>query len=144
MRLIVVGVVTFVLLLFVGGVSYILGYSQLLAKVSPPTASNDCVKFISDVTIENGSILPAGSTQDKTWHVQNCGTTTWDGYQLKRRYGTRFTQPSVDVPPLRPGEEGDVTISITVPQEAGGYGTFFDIARKDEQRDILLAIFSVR
>ena len=39
--------------------------------------------FVSDVTIPDGTVLPAGQNFDKVWSVKNTGSCTWDdGYAL--------------------------------------------------------------
>lgn len=132
--------------MLIGG---IIGYRIAVQTMSvTQTESADCAQFIRDVTIEDGTQLQAGTTQPKTWRVKNCGTTTWTGYRLAKRYGEggqpalrNVAVESVPVPPLKPGEEVDVTIDINVPQEPGRYRIWFDVVRPPEKRDVLWVDF---
>jgi hypothetical protein len=75
----------------------------------------------ADVTVEDGTIMRPGQSFDKTWRIRNSGTTTWGaGYRLaffgdKRMGGLE----SVPLPVARPGDEVEVSVSLTVP---AGFG----------------------
>lgn len=45
-------------------------------------SNGDCMQFVSDDNIPDGSKLDQGSSQTKSWLIRNCGTTDWKGYSL--------------------------------------------------------------
>lgn len=94
-------------------------------------------RYIADITIPDRFRVEAGKPFSKTWYVQNSGKTAWtDSYRLVHiegdKLGNRDEHP---VPPLKPGEQGYLTISLTAPDQAGthtgnwrmrdGQGTLF-------------------
>lgn len=66
----------------------------------------DEMRFVSDVTIEDGTLLTAGQTFDKVWRVRNSGGTSWGaGYTLAFLDGKQMNGPdSIALPPAAPGE----------------------------------------
>ena len=49
--------------------------------------------FVSDVTIPDGTVLPAGQNFDKVWAVKNTGTCTWDDGYAPGLYRRQQSQP---------------------------------------------------
>ncbi|MCA9992312.1 MAG: peptidoglycan DD-metalloendopeptidase family protein [Anaerolineales bacterium] len=77
--------------------------------------------WVADVTVADGTSIPAGQTFLKTWRIRNTGNTEWgSGYRLAFFGHDRMNGPdSVPLPPARPGEEVDVSVSLTAPSSAG-------------------------
>jgi hypothetical protein len=91
-----------------------------------PTPTLDCVdglNFVSDVTIPDGTIIPAGSLLDKQWLVQNSGTCNWD-----KRYSLRFISGDPlgvageqALYPARAGTQASIQITFQAPSQSGDY-----------------------
>jgi len=107
-------------------------------SISTPagTQSSTCdnANFVTDVTILDGSEVPAGSTFVKTWRFKNLGPCPWTtNYRLVYSYVSDtgkngvFTPPAqVNFPnPVLPGDEVDISISLTAPTKAAMYQVVF-------------------
>ncbi len=113
--------------------------TQILATTTPipvntpvptstitPTVTGPCTNnltFIDDITIEDFTTVPAGSTMDKQWLVSNSGTCNWDAaYHLKwiggEMFGAADDQPMF---PARAGTEATLRILFTAPTVEGTY-----------------------
>ncbi len=87
------------------------------------TAIADQASFVSE-TIPDNTTVTAGQTLTKTWRLKNVGTTTWStAYSLVFYSGNQMSGPnSVNLPKtVVPGDEVDVTVSLTAPSSAGTY-----------------------
>jgi hypothetical protein len=101
----------------------------------------DCsfnAKFVTDVTIPDGTVLSPDATFIKVWRMRNTGTCTWEaGTKLVFSSGDQMGGPS-DVPvaaPVAPGAEVDISVNLKAPGTSGTYqgkwrlqnhtGTFF-------------------
>ncbi len=96
-----------------------------------PTKSCDAAQFIQDVTINDGSIIPAGSAFIKTWRLKNIGACTWTtSYSLvfdsgDLMGGTKIQNLSAEV---TPGNSIDISVSLIAPESAGSYRGFWGIS----------------
>jgi murein DD-endopeptidase MepM/ murein hydrolase activator NlpD len=83
----------------------------------------DNLVFVADVTIPDGSLIPAGAQFIKTWRVRNQGTTEWgQGYVFIFSENTPMAQVTeMPLPPSKPGEESTISITLTAPSEPGRY-----------------------
>jgi photosystem II stability/assembly factor-like uncharacterized protein len=99
-------------------------YWMITVEGEPVT--NDCSRFISDVTIPDGTVVAPGETVQKTWQLENCGDTTWNGYRAIRIDGT-FGPESFDAPSVSPGERADIGVEITAPTEPGMHRTVYKL-----------------
>ena len=92
-----------------------------------PTAAdincNSYLTYLDDVTVPDGSIFVPGDEIVKTWAVRNDGDCTWsDKFSLRYIDGSAMEADSrQSLPALEPGEEGEVTVVFTAPQNAGSY-----------------------
>jgi len=104
-----------------------------------PTEKVDQATYVSDVTIEDGSVIQAGERFVKTWRVRNTGTTTWsERYSLAYFADDRMGGPDLVAlnRKVRPGEIVDLSVPLVAPQAAGRHrstwklkdanGQFFD------------------
>ncbi len=84
-------------------------------------------QYVSDVSIPDNTVIPAGQVFTKTWRVRNVGTCTWgDGYILAFVRGQAMTSlPSVAVPRTAPNEEADLSVLMTAPTTPGTYQGFW-------------------
>jgi hypothetical protein len=89
---------------------------------STPPASKDGGKFVSDVTVPDGTAFKPGERFIKTWRVLNSGSTTWENYQLFFTNGDPLGAPTfVAVPATPPGQTVDISVPMIAPTEAGTY-----------------------
>lgn len=93
---------------------------------APEENSLDCVDnltYLSDLTIEDGTVVASGSTLDKRWQVKNSGTCNWDeGYELRFTGGSEMGADTAQaLYPARAGSEATIQITFTAPEEPGEY-----------------------
>ena len=81
------------------------------------------MRYVADVTIEDGTVMTPGQRFLKTWRIRNSGTTTWGaGYMLAFFADNRMGGPNtVALPALRPGETGVVSVELIAPDTPGEY-----------------------
>jgi hypothetical protein len=78
--------------------------------------------FVSDETIPEGTKMPPNTKFRKTWKVRNTGSKAWTGRTtLRYVWGHSELEPygkvnEIQAPPLKPGEEGRITIRFTAPK----------------------------
>jgi hypothetical protein len=99
-------------------------------------SSNSCdnADFLSDITVPDGEVEPAGSTFVKTWAFKNLGPCTWTtDYHLVFSYVSDSGKNGVFAPPspvsfpveVLPGEELDISVGLTAPTQSGTYQAVF-------------------
>jgi len=89
--------------------------------VVKPKPTNDCSKFVEDLTYPDGTPVSKGETFRKGWRLSNCGDTTWsaaDGYRAVRVSGS-YGPSSFDIPTVGPGKSGSLYVNITAPSTLG-------------------------
>jgi len=97
----------------------------------PATESCDNSSYVADITVPDLSEIAPGAQFVKTWRVRNNGTCIWtSGYRLVFRYGGEGTnwktvQPSYMTKNVNPGEEIDISVTLTAPFATGQYGAHF-------------------
>jgi len=104
----------------------------------PPTATPPCtnnLKYVSDLTIPDNTVVQPGQVLDKQWQVENSGSCNWDGrYQLKYIGGDALGSVTVEpLYPARTGTQAVVHVSFTSPQQAGTYRTTWQAFDPDGQ-----------
>ena len=102
------------------------------AATFPPaataTAPCDLARFIRDVTVPDGSTYAPGESFTKTWRLRNEGTCTWSGYSLVFDSGEQMNGASpTPIPTVSPGQEVDISVSLTAPSTAGSYRGYWRI-----------------
>jgi hypothetical protein len=86
------------------------------------------VKFEKDVTYPDGTVVPAGTTFNKTWRLRNIGTCSWTtSYQLVFYSGQQMGGPSaINFPTaVGPNQTVELTVTLTAPNTAGSYRGFW-------------------
>ncbi len=96
----------------------------LFAEIRVPQSLRpelDDAKYVKDVTIPDGEVILAGAPFHKTWRIRNTGTTTWGaGYQLRFVSDLSMDGPdTVPLPATPPGQNADVSVSLTAPLTPG-------------------------
>lgn len=92
-------------------------------KETPGATCSDSLAFVSDLTIEDGTIVEPGSTLDKRWLVRNTGSCNWEeGYTLRLVAGEEFgAVAEQSLVPARSGSDATIRIVFTAPDEEGDY-----------------------
>merc|ERR1712054_47703 len=81
-------------------------------KVDPPTSqSENSIQFISDVSVEDGTVVPPGVRIEKVWSIKNSGSCQWPKDCKLVHYGGNLSrsEETFDVPCAKPNEEVEVT-----------------------------------
>lgn len=85
--------------------------------------------YVADITLFDGSVVPAGSEFCKVWKVRNSGTVAWKSVKLVNVGGLQTVQhggeKGLDVPDLEPGQEAEVQCECKAPEEDGRFMSFF-------------------
>jgi len=96
----------------------------LPSPTSTPEPCIDRLRFITDVTIPDGSYLSPGAGFEKTWRLLNAGTCTWTPeYALVFDSGDSFQgDPAIPLTTqIVPGSTVDLSIDLIAPQSDGSY-----------------------
>ncbi len=82
-------------------------------------------KFLSDVTIPDGTIFEPGETFTKTWRLKNVGSCAWtSGYDIVFSGGDSMDAPAsvqITTGTVNPGQNVDVSVDMTAPAAEGTY-----------------------
>lgn len=96
-----------------------------------PTAANsgggtgvtlcDNAVYVSDVTIPDGTTIPAGQSFTKTWQVKNVGSCAWTAtYQLTYVSGDSLGGKATAINKVvNPGETADISVILTSTSATG-------------------------
>jgi len=96
----------------------------------PPTATPICDlgKFISDVTIPDGTVMTPSQTFTKTWRIQNIGVCSWTGYSLVFDAGDAMGGAASSAIGTTPANGAvDISINLTAPASPGNYRGYWRI-----------------
>ena len=90
------------------------------SKPAGPLYPGDASKFISDVTIPDGSTVKVGETFTKVWEIENSGALAWRGRFLQREEwpvgpADCNTPQRVPIPDTAPGQRVRITVGVTAP-----------------------------
>lgn len=111
--------------------------------VAPAVAAlpKPSLRFVRDRTLPDGTSVQAGQEGlVKIWDVRNDGQHPWPvGSQLTFAGGDVLHGPSAaltvggTVPPLRAGEEGQLSVQLCVPRQAGRYVGYYRMQTPEGQ-----------
>ncbi|GFU31447.1 next to BRCA1 gene 1 protein [Nephila pilipes] len=91
-------------------------------------------KFVHDDTVPDSTVLPPCIKFLKSWRVINTGLRVWThATKLHLIQGSPGFIPStdhVDVPHLKPGEEGVISVTFTTPPYPGVYRSHWNFCHK--------------
>jgi hypothetical protein len=96
----------------------------------------DRAQFVSDVTIPDGTHIPAGSTFVKTWRLRNTGSCSWTpDYKILFISGNALNGPTMISMPtyVTPGEMVDISLNLTAPTTSGTYEGYYKIENPSGQ-----------
>ena len=97
---------------------------------SAPVLLCNAAAFVSDVSIEDGTVIGAGDDFTKTWRIQNIGTCSWtSSYHLVFVSGDRMNAPSaLNLPgTVNPGQSINLSVDLTAPTGNGEYQGFWKL-----------------
>jgi hypothetical protein len=80
--------------------------------------------FVTDVSVPDGTALPAGSPFTKTWRLKNTGTCTWTtDFALVFASGESMSGPASQklASSVLPGQTIDVSVPLKAPGQPGQY-----------------------
>jgi len=88
----------------------------------------DNFKILANTTLPQSVVRP-GETITQTWRIQNISDEPWkSGYYLSYISGGTWDAPQrVELPPLRSGEEADITLTMIVPAAIGAHRSHWRI-----------------
>ena len=91
-----------------------------------PTATSSCdiAQFVTDVTIPDGTTIPAGQAFTKTWRFRNLGNCSWTtGYSIVFSSGNQMGGPNTQALAgnVNTGESVDIPVNLTAPTTPGDY-----------------------
>jgi next-to-BRCA1 protein 1 len=97
---------------------------------------NFLARFVTDVTIPDGTTLNPNQQYFKIWRLRNEGTESWPaGTRLEFVGGDKVsTQDWVAVPIVNPNEETDISVGITAPTKPGRYVSYWRLCQRDGSR----------
>lgn len=100
--------------------------TPLPTKIPATPTDDDCykAKFITDVTVSDGTIFAPGEIFTKTWRVRNIGTCTWTAdYALVFTSGETMgsVSPQLLMGSVAPNDTVDLSIDFSAPTTEGNY-----------------------
>ncbi len=109
---------------------------------APPTATPDlrpcdAARFVSDITIPDGTTLPSDAVFRKTWRLENVGICNWTtSYSLVYVSGDRMSGSRVIPLPrtVAPGERIDLSVDLVAPDRSGRYTGYWMLANASGER----------
>merc|ERR1719503_44616 len=96
---------------------------------SPPWMEGRKSRFISDVTLPDGTAVTPGTKVTKIWKLGNCGSQDWaSGTKLLHVGGDSLLerpQEPIVVDPAAANGEVDVAVDLIAPEDPGRYISYF-------------------
>jgi len=98
--------------------------TQALPTITPTEDNCDKAKFVTDVTVADGTVFAPGDSFIKTWRIRNTGTCTWTtGYALVFNNGAQMSggSPHTLMGNVAPGATVEISVNMTAPASDGEY-----------------------
>ncbi|MCL4531333.1 MAG: NBR1-Ig-like domain-containing protein [Chloroflexi bacterium] len=95
-----------------------------VTPTAQPPSCTDKAKFISDVTVPDGTLFAPNTPFVKTWQIKNVGTCTWTtSYALIFESGNQMGGPSPANFPssVAPSQTVNLSVNLTAPSAGGKY-----------------------
>ena len=83
--------------------------------------SRFCLRFVKDIEGRDGEIRSPSTPLRRTWRLRNIGKTAWSPGCKMIFINGDFEGSAVNLPPINPGEECNVTVTCIAPAEEGEY-----------------------
>jgi len=110
---------------------------QQQQSVGQPSVVRHLARFVTDVTIPDGSIMEPGQKFEKVWRMRNEGASAWEENTCLVFVGgdTLSTIDTIVVPQnVQPGQEVDLSINMTAPLKSGRYVGYYRLQLADGTR----------
>lgn len=93
-------------------------------------------RFVSDVSVPDGSVSQPGESFIKIWRMRNEGTTAWpDNTRLAFVGGDKLSShEAVTVPSAQPGQEIEIAVDMVAPSQPGRYVSYWRLCLPDGSR----------
>jgi hypothetical protein len=117
-------------------------FTPTLTPSETPTVTNTPIpcnwaKYITDVTIPDGTEINTNNLFDKIWRIQNIGSCTWtSGYKIIFDHGDQMNAPleaQLTTGTIAPGSTIDIKLTLRAPNSEGVYQGFFRLKSSDNQ-----------
>ena len=95
-----------------------------------PTGCGYWSSFVDDVTIPDGTEIPAGEEFTKTWEIRNTGCLAWEPTtELVFLQGDQMGGPDAlgDIPSISPTDSTEISVDLTAPLEPGEYTGYWQL-----------------
>jgi len=109
------------------------------AQTNPPAspqATRYLGRFVSDVSIEDGTSVNPEQAFVKIWRMRNESTAPWpENTRLSFVGGDKLSSiEAVSVPAIEPGSEVDIAVDMTAPSKPGRYVGYWRLLTPDGTR----------
>lgn len=99
------------------------------AAVTMTPTPRDClnkIKFVTDITVPDGTAVTAGKPFTKTWKMQNTGTCVWDEnytwvFESGDSMGAKERISLPDNTIVKPDDTIEISVYMTAPEKPGKY-----------------------
>jgi hypothetical protein len=105
-----------------------LATSAVIPSATPTEDTCNRAKFVTDVTIPDGSVFAPNTPFTKTWRFTNTGTCTWNtNYAIVFSSKDQMGAPAATNLPgdVAPGATVDISVQMTSPATDGDYKGYF-------------------
>ncbi len=111
---------------------------EIASQSSGNAQTQDCannLKFVSDITIPDGTVATIGEAMEKKWEVENGGTCNWvSGYTLRLVAGGSLgANPEQPLIPTLAGSKTTIQINLLAPTVPGDYRSAWQAYGPDGQ-----------
>jgi hypothetical protein len=97
-----------------------------VAASATPTC--ELARFVTDVTIPDGTVMAPNQNFNKKWRIRNIGACAWNGYTLMFDSGEAMGAPATKpIPAVGPGQEIDLEVDFKAPATPGTYRSYWRI-----------------
>lgn len=106
-------------------------FAQVTDASGTVVALCDSMDFVADVNVPDDTNMAPGQDFLKTWRVKNTGSCPWGaGYELVYAgYASEMSgQPQALTQVVQPGQEVEVSVQFTAPDEIGEYLSAWQMA----------------
>jgi len=102
-----------------------------------PTPGCDAARFVTDVTVPDGTTYQPGDTFIKTWRLKNIGSCAWNtSYTLVFDSGEAMGGPAsmALTGTVAPGQEIDISVALKAPDKDGKYRGYWQLRNAAGER----------
>lgn len=103
----------------------------VISTITPAASATprcNIARFITDVTIPDGTVMTPGQKFTKKWRIKNDGDCAWNGFTLVFDSGDAMSAAASNaLAPLNPGQEIDISLDMTAPIVPGLYRGYWRV-----------------